>query len=167
MVILLISVLFVFAMILQIVVISDIHLIQGTADIILLIYIAWSINKKTKYNAELALIAGMLMSFVTAIPYYIVIPAYLAVFFLNRIIILKFFDISILKTAISILISTLGYLGLSYVYLWIIKGTTITIPDAFGMVIVPSMLMNMAFALPVFAIMREVISLIYPEYNEA
>jgi cell shape-determining protein MreD len=166
MAILLVSAIFLFAMILQVAIISDIHLIQGTADLLLLIYITWSINKKTKFNIELALIAGMLVSFVTAIPYYIVIPAYIAVFILNRIIILKFFDISILKTAISILISTLGYLGLSYVYLWIIKGTTITIPDAFGMVIVPSMLMNIVFALPVFAVMREVIALIYPEYNE-
>ena len=91
----------------------------------------------------------------------------MVVFFLNRVIILKFFDISILKTAISILISTLGYLGLSYVYLWIMKGTTISIQDAFGMVIVPSMLLNIAFSLPVFAVMREVIAILYPEYEEA
>ncbi len=167
MAILLVSMIFLFALILQVGIISDIHLIQGTADLVLLIYIAWSINKRTKNNLELALIAGMLMSFVTAIPYYIVIPAYVAVFFLNRVIILKFFDISILKTAISILISTLGYLGLSYVYLWIMKGTTISIQDAFGMVIVPSMLLNIAFSLPVFAVMREVIAILYPEYEEA
>ena len=75
MAILLVSMIFLFALILQVGIISDIHLIQGTADLVLLIYIAWSINKRTKNNLELALIAGMLMSFVTAIPYYIVIPA--------------------------------------------------------------------------------------------
>lgn len=167
MVLLLISFLLLFALILQVAIVSDIHLLQGAADIILLVYIAWSINKKTKFNLELAIIAGMMFSFVTAIPYWIVIPSYIAVFILNRLIILKFFDISILKSVISILISTLGYLSLSYVYLWVVNGTTISISDAFGMVIVPSMLMNVVFSLPVFAVMREVIAILYPENEEA
>ena len=55
MAILLVSAIFLFAMILQVAIISDIHLIQGTADLLLLIYIAWSINKRTKFNIELAL----------------------------------------------------------------------------------------------------------------
>lgn len=167
MAILVVSLLIVFAMLLQVGIVSDIHLLQGSADLVLLMYVAWSINKKTENNLEIALIAGAFMSFVTAIPYWIVIPSYLAIFILNRLIILKFFDVSILKSVISILISTLGYLSISYVYLWIINGSTISIADAFGMVIVPSMLMNVAFSLPVFAVMREVISIFYPETEEA
>lgn len=159
-------VLLLFALILQVAIFSDIHVLQGSADIVLLFYIAWVSSKKTDNNFLLALIAGFLISFISFIPYWVIIPSYVGIYLLNRQILFRYFDISILRPVVAILISTLGYLSISYVYLWV-TGSSISVADAFGMVIVPSMLMNVMFYIPVYAIIKEVIGILYLEEEEA
>ncbi|MDZ4158755.1 MAG: hypothetical protein U1B80_03100, partial [Anaerolineaceae bacterium] len=65
--------------ILQTVVISRLPLLHGTADLILVVLIAWGLQERVTTAWVWAIIAGVLVSFVSAVPLFIPLAGYLLV----------------------------------------------------------------------------------------
>jgi hypothetical protein len=62
--------------ILQSAIFSQVHLLYGTLDLVLLVLVAWSVQERVTTAWHWALIAGLLASFATAVPAVAIIPAY-------------------------------------------------------------------------------------------
>ena len=65
--------------IIQSAIFSQVHLLYGTIDLVLLIVVAWAVQERVTTAWHWGIIAGLLVSLATAVPAYAIIPAYVSV----------------------------------------------------------------------------------------
>ena len=63
----------------QLGVVSQLPLLQGKADLMLLVLIAWGLQDPVKSPWEWGILGGIMISLVTATPFYVVMISYLVV----------------------------------------------------------------------------------------
>jgi len=141
-------------LILQTTIAGEITLINGAADLILVWLAAWGITNKDRSGYLLAFMAGGLTSYVSALPWYVFPLAYLSVIFLGRFVFNQLWQSPLLSMfAITLVASILLYvftmLGLR------INGTEYSWQVSLTNVIIPSVFLNLLFAIPMFAIVRD------------
>lgn len=147
--------------ILQTAVFSRITLIAGTADLILLFLAAWSLHEQVKNAWLWAAAAGLLISFVSAMPFFTPIVGYLGVVAISKVIQRRVWRIPILAMFIVTLLGTI-FQHLVYIIVLQITGAPITWVQSLDTVIVPSILINLIFALPIYAVANDLVGRIYP-----
>lgn len=147
--------------ILQSAVFSRIVLISGAVDLILLFLVAWSLQERVKNTWVWTVIAGFLISNVSAMPFYAPLIAYLGVVAISKLIQSRVWRIPILAMFIVTLIGTL-FQGFVYVLALQIEGAPVSWQDSFDLIILPSVLLNLIFSLPMYAIVNELVDRIYP-----
>lgn len=147
--------------ILQTTIISQTPLIGGTADLILLFLAAWSIQEQVKVTWLWAAIAGLLISIVSAMPFYAPLIGYLGVVAISKVLQRRVWRSPILAMFIVTLLGTFFQLTV-YVIILSIDGTPISWVESLDMVMVPSVLLNLIFALPIYAIANDMAGRIYP-----
>jgi len=146
--------------ILQTTVFSRITLIAGSPDLILLFLAAWSLNERAKYGWVWTIVTGFLVSAVSAMPFFAPLIAYLGMFIISKTLQRRVWRIPILAMFI---VSFLGSLfqGFIYVILLKINSAQVGWGQSLDTVILPSVLMNLIFTLPIFAIVSEIAGRIY------
>ncbi len=151
----------VLAVILQTAVVSQINLLSGSADLMLLILAAYSLQERVTTAWHWAALAGILVAFISALPWFIPILGYLSIvgvaqLFQRRVWqapLLAMFAVTFTCTLIMHLMSIIA-LRLSDV--------AITWTDSFGLVTLPSILLNMVLAVPVYALIRDLAGWLHP-----
>lgn len=154
-----------FVLMLQTIIISTLPLLSGFADLVLLVLVAWSLQERAVSAWGWALIAGVMVSFVSALPTGVPLVGYLIVVAITRL-----FRRRILQTPIvnMFFITFLGSLitqGLAMGSL-IFTGTPLPISNSINLVILPSTLLNLLLALPVYAVVTDFGQWVYPEEVE-
>ena len=149
------------AVILQSAVISRITLLSGFADLTLVMLAAWALQEGVESAWHWAAATGILIGFVSGIPWIVPLISYLVVVALANMLqrrvwqapLLAMFSVTFLGTMVSNLFSlvVLRFLGAPFV-----------IGDALGLLVLPSVLLNMLFAIPVYAVMRDLAKWAYP-----
>lgn len=155
------AVLLVVFYILQSAVFSRIILISGAVDLILLFLIAWSLQERVKNTWVWTVIAGLLVSIISAMPFYAPLIAYLGVVAISKLIQSQVWRIPILAMFIVTLIGTL-FQHFVYVLALQIDGAPVLWQESFDLIILPSVLLNLIFSLPVYAIVNDLVGRIYP-----
>ena len=146
---------------LQIGVISQLPLIQGRADLMLLILSAWALNERVEHAWEWTIIAGVLMSLISATPFFLPLFVYLVVTALARALRRRIWQTPLLMLLFIVLIGTLLKHGLSFVSLSIM-GSRLPLQDSLTMVTLPSLLLNLLLALPVYTMITDIAGWVYP-----
>jgi hypothetical protein len=151
----------VLVVILQSAVIRRITLLSGYADLALVMLAAWALQEDVKSAWHWAVATGLLVGFVSGILWIVPVISYLVVVALANILqgrmwqapLLAMFSITFLGTIISNLLSliVLRFLGVPLV-----------IGDTLGLLVLPSVLLNMLIAIPVYAVMRDLARWTYP-----
>lgn len=149
------------AVILQSAMISRIYLLSGFADLPLVILAAWALQEDVDSAWHWAAAMGMLVGFVSSIPIYVPVIAYVLVVAVAQVLqrrvwqapLLAMFSVTFLGT---IVINILSYVALS------LTGVSMPVEDVLGLVILPGVLLNMLLAIPVFAVMRDLARWVYP-----
>ena len=108
-----------------------------------------------------AVAAGSLVGFISGMPWFIPMIAYLVVVLLAQLLqqrvwqapLLAMFLVSFVGTVVLHLLS-LGYLQL--------MGAPLQIPDVLGLITLPAVLLNLLIAIPVYAVMRDLAGWAYP-----
>ena len=138
---------------LQVSLISRIRLLQGTSDLILLGILAWSINGKTKYSWIIVIFGGLIMSYLSAMLYLILwgIIRFLKMKVWQMPMILMLF-----MTIIGTIIVSAGTLALLF-----LQNASVIIMNAVRQILVPSLVLNLIFAIPMYAFLNDVINSIY------
>jgi len=147
--------------ILQTAIFSQISLIAGTPDLILLFLAAWSLQEKAKYAWIWIVVTGFLVSIISAMPFYAPLIAYLGVFGISKLLQRQVWRIPLLTMFI---VSFLGSLfqGLIYVIILKISGSMITWGQSLDAVILPSILLNLIFTIPIYAIVSDISGRVFP-----
>jgi rod shape-determining protein MreD len=149
------------AVILQSAMISRIYLLSGIADLPLVILAAWALQEEVDSAWHWAVGFGFMVGFVSSIPWYVPVIGYCAVVALAQVLqrrvwqapLLAMFSVTFLGTIILNLVS-FAVLRLS--------GVVLPLEDVLGLLVLPSVLLNMLLAIPVYAVMRDLSRWVYP-----
>ena len=147
--------------ILQTAIFSQSPLVSGTADMILLFLVAWSLQEEVKNSWMWTVIAGVLVSVFSAMPFFAPLIAYLAVVGLSKALQRRVWQNPLLAMLIVVLLGTFFQHAL-YVIVLQITGAPIPWAQSLDNVILPSVLLNMIFALPIYAIVKDLSRRISP-----
>jgi hypothetical protein len=147
--------------ILQSAVISRVYLLSGIADLPLVMLAAWALQEEVDSAWHWAAATGLFVGFISGISWIVPFFGYLAIVFLARIFqkrvwqapLLAMFSITFVGT---IIVSFLSIVTLSFV------GVPLPISDVLGLLTLPSVLLNMLIAIPVYAVMRDLARWVYP-----
>jgi hypothetical protein len=148
------------AVMLQSAIISQVSLLSGYADLILILLAAWALQKHVTSAWHWALLAGVMVGFVTRLPWLVVFGGYLAVVFIAQLLQRRVWQAPLLAMFGVTFMGTLFMHSLSYAILSL-SGTPLSIGDALGLITLPSLLLNMLFAIPVHALMRDMARWVY------
>jgi rod shape-determining protein MreD len=147
--------------ILQTAVVSRMQLLSGSADLMLVVLAAWALQEQVETSVHWALLGGVMVAFVSGAPFVATILGYLAVVGLARLVIKRVWELPILAMFFVTFTGTLVFQAVMYVAL-LLSGDAIPASDAFSLVVLPSVLINMLLALPVSVFMRDLAVWMYP-----
>ena len=154
------TVLFIAAGFSQVSIFGRITLFHGTSDILMLFMIAWSINDRTKYSWIFAIISGLIMSYISAMPMNGYLWMYLFIWAIIRFIKKKVWEmplvIMLFITIIGTLFTSFGTLALLF-----LQNASVNYADAFTQIIIPTLILNILFSFPVYAFLNDVVNTIY------
>jgi rod shape-determining protein MreD len=149
------------AVILQSAVISRVYLLSGVADLPLVMLAAWALQESVDSSWHWAVALGILVGFVSALPWYVPVISYVVVVALAQILqrrvwqapLLAMFSVTFLGT---IILNILTYLVMQ------IGGVAMPVGDVLGLLVLPGVLLNMLLAIPIYAMMRDLSRWVYP-----
>ncbi|HSB65686.1 MAG TPA: rod shape-determining protein MreD [Anaerolineales bacterium] len=159
-------VLFSILAILQSTIVSTMPLLKGTADLFLLFIVAWALQDRVETAWQWCLIGGVLASVYSGLPFGVFILAYLFCVGIARLIKRRIWKAPFLAMLAATFVSTMIVQILSMVSR-MITGVNILIMDMLNLILVPSMLLNLILAIPVFSVMHDMARWLYPEELEA
>lgn len=149
------------SVILQSAVVSRITLLSGFADLPLIMLSAWALQEEVDSAWHWAIATGLLVGFVSGVIWVVPVIGYLAAVGLAKLLqrrvwqapLLAMFSVTFLVT---IFMNILSFLVLR------LMGVSVDIGDALGLVVLPAVLLNLLFAIPVYAVMRDLARWTYP-----
>jgi cell shape-determining protein MreD len=151
--------------ILQTTIFSQTRLVSGTADIILLFLAAWSLQEQVKNSWVWTVISGVLVSLVSAMPFFTPLIGYLGVVGISKGLQRLVWRTPLLAMLIVVLVGTF-FQQTVYVLALIITGAPISWLESLDRVILPSALLNLIFSLPIYAIAKDLAGRISPQEVE-
>jgi hypothetical protein len=144
---------------------SQVQLLYGTTDLVLIILVAWSVQERVTTAWHWGIIAGIMASLATAVPAYAIIPTYVVVtgiaIYMRRV----FWQRPLLAMITAIVLATLLSQVVTVAVL-VINGTPIPVIEAFYLITLPSVLLNLLLAVPAYALMGDLANWLYPETIE-
>jgi hypothetical protein len=149
-------------LILQTAIISRITLINGTADLVLLAIIAWSLRKRVQTAWQWSVVGILLVVLVSEVPFYVPLIGYLAAVGISLLLRQRVWQVPILAMFIATFVSTLLIHTLTVTALRV-SGVPILLIESLNSITLPSVILNLILAIPMYALMGELANLIYPE----
>ncbi len=151
--------LLIFAVILQSSVVSQFKLLSGFPDLPLLILAAWALQERVETAWHWAALVCLLTGFISHFPWFTL--SYLAVVWLACALQKRVWQASLLAMFSVVFAGTLIVHLFSFAALATL-GTPLNLGDAMGLVVLPSLLLNMLFSIPIYGAMRDLALWVYP-----
>ena len=149
------------AIILQSAIVSRVTLLSGAADLPLVMLAAWAMQDEVETAWHWAVATGLLAGFVSGIPWIVPVLGYLVVVGLAQMLQRRVWQAPLLAMFSVTFLGTIGLSIFSVVALRF-SGVSLAVADVFGLLTLPSILLNMLLAIPVFAVMRDLARWVYP-----
>jgi rod shape-determining protein MreD len=151
--------------ILQSSLISRLPLLQGTPDLIMLAIITWSMQKRVQTAWQWSIIGGLMAGLYSAVPFGVYLTGYGLTTGLALVLRRRVWQVPVLAVFLVAFLGTLITQGITFLALRLI-GSTIELWDAINLVTLPSILLNLLFTLPIYAVVNELAGWLYPEEIE-
>ncbi|GAB4500114.1 MAG: hypothetical protein OHK003_18860 [Anaerolineales bacterium] len=149
------------AVILQTSVVSQMQLLSGYADLPLVLLAAWALQERVDSAWHWGAMTCFLVAFISSLPLPIVVAGYAGVLFLARILQQRVWQAPLLAMFSVVFLGTLFFHVLSFTILSFL-GTPFAFGDVMGLITLPSLLLNMLLAVPMYAFMRDLSYWVYP-----
>lgn len=140
---------------------SRITLFSGTTDLILLFLVALGLQNRIKHIWLWTLIAGMIISLMSAMPFFVPLFGYLALTAITQLLQKRVWQTPLLAMLVAVFFGTLIQHAL-YILALIITETPISWIDSINFVTLPSLLLNMLLAIPAYTVVHEIALIIKP-----
>jgi rod shape-determining protein MreD len=150
------------AVMLQTSIVGRINLLNGAADLVLLILAAWSLQERVRSAWVWGVAAGLLVAFVSVVPWYVYLVGYLAIVGMARLLAHRVWQAPLLAMFTVTFIGTMVLLMLTYVERSLFE-VSLPFNLSFAQIILPSILLNLLLAIPMHAIIRDLANRLYPE----
>lgn len=151
--------------ILQSAVVNRMPLLHGTADLLLLVITAWALRPRVKTHWHWMVIGSLYASLFTSLPVYIFPAGYLAATALAVLLRQRVWKAPILAMFSVVFAITLG-LHILTVFTLGLQGTLLPIIEVLNQVTLPSLVLNLLLAVPIYAIIGDIADRFYPEELE-
>ena len=147
--------------IVQSAVVSHMTLLAGYADLMLVVLAAWALKAEASFAWLWAILGGIMVSFVSAVPWPVTIFGYLFVVLLAQLLRRRVWQAPLLA---MFSVTFLGTLVMNLFTLLVLNvlGTPLPIGDSLGLVVLPGMLLNLLFAIPVYVMVRDLAQWVSP-----
>ena len=152
-------------MMFQTAVVSRIHLLQGTADLVMLVLSAWALQERVSSAWQWCIIAVLFLSLATALPLPALAVAYLGVTGIALIVRRHIWQLPFLAMLITTFAGTVIVQVVSVFTLWL-EGTSLPITEALNLVLLPSLLLNLLLAIPIYAVLGDLANWLHPKEIE-
>lgn len=151
----------VLSVILQSSVVSGVTLLSGYADLPLVMVSAWALQARVDTAWHWAIATGILVGFISGLPWMLPLVGYVAVVALAKILQLRIWQAPLLAMFSIALLGTIviDMIVFSFIRL---SGTPIPFQDTFGLQTLPRILLNLILSVPVYAVMRDLAHWTYP-----
>lgn len=156
------SVMLIITMMLQLGVVSRINLFSGSADLILIFLASLGVMSNSKSTWLWCALAGMLVSLISAMPFFVPLFAYLIIAGISHILRKRMWETPILALLVTVFFASLIQHQIYFIAL-LADGTPISWSESLNLVTLPSLLLNMMLAIPVYTAVHEISSLVKPE----
>jgi len=149
-------------LLLQSAIVSRITLLQGVADLVLLALVAWSLQKRNRSTWVWGVIGGLLVGYVSALPFGATLVGYSLAVVLAVILRQRVWHMPILAMLIATFFGTLIVQMVELAALRIV-GVEMPFWEAINLVMIASGLLNLLLAIPFYATFSDLAGWIYPE----
>ncbi len=153
-------------LILQMGLVSNMPLLHGSADLLLLALVAWALNKRVRTAWLWAVLAGLMVAFVSALPPGVALVGYLIAVGLALLIRQRIWQAPLLAMLATTFLATLFFHAISLAVLRV-QGAALPLLEAFNQITLPSILLNLLLAIPIYALMGELAGWVYPDALES
>jgi rod shape-determining protein MreD len=151
---------------LQSAIVSTLPLLHGSADLILLVLVAWSLQERVPSSYEWAVLGGVMSGAITKLPFYVPLIGYLAAAALARFLRQQVWQTPFFAMFITTFLSTIMFYLISWSIL-VIQGMPLPFLESMNLVVLPAALLNLILALPVYVVVTDLAQSIYPEEVDA
>jgi len=149
------------SVILQTAVVSRLTLLSGFGDLPLVMLAAWALQDEVDSAWHWAVATGILVGFISGVNWLVFVIGYVSVVALAKVLRMRVWQAPLLAMFSVTFLGTILISLISFVVLRV-AGVTIPLQDAFGLLALPGVLLNLLFALPVYAVMRDLAHWTYP-----
>jgi rod shape-determining protein MreD len=147
--------------IVQSAVISQMTLLAGYADLMLVFLAAWALKAEATSAWIWAILGGIMVSFVSGMPWPVHMTGYLFVVLLAQIFKQRVWQAPLLAMFSVIFLGTLTMDVLTLLVLSLL-GTPLPLGDSLGLVVLPRVLLNLLISIPVYAVVRDLAQWVSP-----
>lgn len=148
------------AVIVQSAIVGRFPLLGGTADLILVLVTAWSLQQGVSTGFHWAFLASVFISLVSSLPWFVFFAAYAGVVLLAFLLQRRVWQVPMLAMLVLTFLGTALLHGMTLLYLYF-SGSTIAVADSLGLITLPTVLLNMLIAIPAYGMMRDLAGWVY------
>jgi rod shape-determining protein MreD len=150
---------------LQSAVFSRIALLHGTADLLLLAVAAWALQEQVRTAWLWGLVAGVLFSIASSLPLGFMPAGYFLTIGVALLLKRRVWQAPILAMFIATFLGTLITQGFSIIGI-LTSGTVLPLLEALNLITLPSLLLNLLLALPMYILMADLAGWLHPKEME-
>ena len=150
----------------QIGIFSNLTLLHGAPDVVLVAVIAWALNERVKTGLLWGILAGVLVGFVSALPFVAVLAGYVAITAFARFLQRRVWQAPLLAMFMTTLLGTLLMAGIAMMNLSV-ESSGFSLQEALSQIVLPTILMNLMISLPIHFIFIDFADWVYPLEEES
>jgi rod shape-determining protein MreD len=147
--------------IIQTAILSHIPLLRGTPDLVLLTVMAWALQKNVKTAWHWGIIAGLLVGVVSALPYGTLLLGYCLSVGVCVLLRKRVWQVPLLAMFVATLAGTFIMNLVSMLTLQL-SGYSFPVMTVFNLITLPSLLLNLLLAIPIYAVIGSLADRLYP-----
>lgn len=150
---------------LQTAVLSQVHLLQGMGDLVLVVLLLWSTQAPPRATWLWTLSAGLLLGWLSALPWPAFLIAYVLCVALARLLRRWLWTLPFLASLLSVFTGTFLSLGIQWLTLQL-QGISLPLPTAFNQIMLPSLLLNLGLTVLLYGWVHDLAAWLYPKTLE-
>lgn len=149
------------ATLLQVTLLTRINLLQGSIDLVLLVMLTWMMQEGNKPDWRWGIPAGLMVGYASALPDWLLLAGYVAAAGVCQLLHTRVWQVRLLTLSTSVLLGTLIIHLVTILFMWV-ESHPLGFADAFNLVTLPTVLLNLMLLLPVNALISELTKFIAP-----
>ena len=150
-----------FITVLQSAVVSRLPLNRGTADLMLVVIVAITLQKSVKTAWQWSIVGGLLIDFFSGLPFGLFTTSYLITAGIASLLRERIWRFSFLMQLLVVLSGTIIIHSLSMLVLFL-QGSSFQLTTVLQVITLPSIILNFMLSLPIFIIIQDIVQQLNP-----